>query len=314
MGVLHNALECRLCQLFAVYLPVSLDIEDLKVIKKQLDDHKVATEDMPVAFRQNNLSNGMDNIYVKGEGCVLSMFSPFPIMYKGTQYKSPEHAYQCAKAEASGAQEESIETISNAPDAAKAKQNANEVHVLSYNSDWVKRKRDILKNICRARLDQDSRFCRSLQSTGDARIIHNVPNSYWGTGTKVNPGANTHGKILYELRRNIAGYQKTGQSTRNSQVQGKKKISRMSQNKPAGVPDRRHHKKALSSDHGDVRWGAPVAAPPQVLVPTAQYIQGPACQTTTTVPYVNNLQMSNTAAPVQHTLNHNTVPVYQGHI
>ena len=68
------------------------DIEDLKVIKKQLDDHKVATEEiMPVAFRQNNLSNGMDNIYVKGEDCVLSMFSPFPIMYKGTQYKSPEH-------------------------------------------------------------------------------------------------------------------------------------------------------------------------------------------------------------------------------
>ena len=51
------------------------DIEDLKVIKKQLDDHKVATEEMPVAFRQNNLSNGMDNIYVKGEGCVLSMGS-----------------------------------------------------------------------------------------------------------------------------------------------------------------------------------------------------------------------------------------------
>ena len=102
---------------------------------------------------------------------------------------------------ASGAQEESIETIINAPDAAKAKQNANEV--LSYNSDWVKRKRDILKNICRARLDQDSRFRTSLQSTGDARIIHNVPNSYWGTGTKVNPGANTYGKILYELRRSV---------------------------------------------------------------------------------------------------------------
>lgn len=126
----------------------------------------------------------------------LSNFSSFAVRFGPILYPTSEHAYHVQKFPTSARIRTEI-------------QNATSAHmamlIARKNSDWVVRnwdvmKRQIMKEIVRAKLNQHEYIQKKLRQTGSKELIEVSPvDSYWGWGPDHN-GQNELGKIWMELR------------------------------------------------------------------------------------------------------------------
>jgi ribA/ribD-fused uncharacterized protein len=138
-------------------------------------------------------------LFYAGEfGYCLSNFSAFTVHWNGRTWQTSEHAYQAA-----GFNDEAIvEQIANAPSAHVALKLALEnAHALR--PAWEHEKREVMKEICRAKLNQHEYVRGTLIKSGDAELIEDSPkDAFWGRGADWN-GRNHLGHIWMELRAEI---------------------------------------------------------------------------------------------------------------
>ena len=132
----------------------------------------------------------------------FSNFSAHQVEYKGLLYPTVEHAYHCARYNNPGV----IAEIMAAPSPEKAWEVAQKYKVQQH-SDFGDKKRAIMKEIVRAKVDQHELVRQALIDTGDLPIIKHVitgppDNGFWGDGADGN-GANEFGKILMEIRNEL---------------------------------------------------------------------------------------------------------------
>ena len=157
---------------------------------------------------------------VKGKQDVLSNFYPTHLVFDKGTHKSAEHAYQVAKCRFFG-QEEPAREIRQTTTASQAKSIASKWFgsrqwkakcsqnptLARLQDKWDKtNRRAYMKRLLTCKWDQCPAFKQDLQASGDATIIHNVPDKFWGTGSEDarnitgTGGANVFGKLLQELR------------------------------------------------------------------------------------------------------------------
>ncbi len=158
-----------------------------------------------IKLEHERVKTTSSDIFISGEGNILSMMYESKIQYKCVEYKTPEHAYQCAKVEhVLGKQDKLYEEVKAAATGKDAKTQAKQS---PYSPTWQKQKVKELEQICRARANQDMNYRTSLEATGDQNLIHNVPNAFWGSGTSTAArplkGKNIYGKTLEKIRREI---------------------------------------------------------------------------------------------------------------
>lgn len=137
----------------------------------------------------------MDNIeYFKDEYRFLSNFYPAPVLYKGTQYQSSEHAYQAAKASSV----EEHDYVADAPTVAEAKKRGREITV---RADFDLHKVEIMYNIVKEKFLQNAHLADKLKATGDAELIEGNwwNDRFWGE-CPIGIGHNNLGKILMRVR------------------------------------------------------------------------------------------------------------------
>ena len=162
-------------------------------------------------------------VAVQGREDPLSNFYPSVLDLPEGRVPSGEHAYQLIKAQYFS-NKYALQQIRRAPNAGKAKRISDEhfkskqfkqacrenPNLARRNSTWLKtQSRLACLRVLKLKLDQCEPFKTALRNSGDCHIIHNVSSSYWGTGS-TNPhslrgsgGANTFGKLLMEVRRDL---------------------------------------------------------------------------------------------------------------
>lgn len=131
-------------------------------------------------------------------GYCFSNFSAFAVEWNGRAWPTSEHAYQAAKFDDPAI----VEAIATAPSAHAALKLA-EVHAASIRPSWPEEKRAVMKEICRAKLDQHEYVQRTLERSGNTPLVEDSPkDSYWGCGADGN-GENHLGVIWMELREEL---------------------------------------------------------------------------------------------------------------
>lgn len=127
----------------------------------------------------------------------LSNFHYSPIEYDGLHWHTAEHAYQAAKTDDPT---EKVE-IQRAKFPGLAKRIGKTVRV---RSDWDEIKADIMRDIVRAKFDQNDHLREMLLATEDLIIEegNNWGDTFWGVCR--GRGLNMLGKILMELREEYA--------------------------------------------------------------------------------------------------------------
>lgn len=152
---------------------------------------------------------------------IFSNFAPCQVTYKGTQYPTSEHAYQCQKFLGPTATPKFIEYA----EVMRATENVNKLFILSkqkrvggykwktdlnpaiekyqdviIRQDWDDVKDDIMSDIVYIKFAQNEKARKELLSTGDAVLQENSPrDSYWGIG-KDGTGQNKLGIVLMNVR------------------------------------------------------------------------------------------------------------------
>lgn len=123
----------------------------------------------------------------------LSNFYPSPIIDKNNAiWPSAEHAYQGQKT----TDKEWKRTIRGASTPALAKRWGG---VAPLRPDWNDKKIGLMRNILRAKFDQNEELRHKLIETGTKKLVHEAPwDSFWGSGA--NNGRNQLGLLLMELR------------------------------------------------------------------------------------------------------------------
>lgn len=124
----------------------------------------------------------------------LSNFSSFVVEYLGVSFLTAEHAYQASKFEVGSFEHAAVYSAKSAHEAMKIAQS------FPVGADWKDKKREIMKDICRHKLEQHDYVQQCLQLTGDREIFEVSPkDSFWGWGPD-RTGRNELGKIWMELR------------------------------------------------------------------------------------------------------------------
>lgn len=124
----------------------------------------------------------------------LSNFSAFEVEIGSMVYPTAEHAYQAAKFPETGLWHNEVANAPSAHAAMKIAQGQPKPE------GWDDRKREIMKDICRRKLEQHDYVQDTLQFTGDREIFEVSPtDSFWGWGPD-RAGRNELGKIWMELR------------------------------------------------------------------------------------------------------------------
>lgn len=128
-------------------------------------------------------------------GCYrfLSNFYPALIRYQGWIWPSAEHAYQAMKT----FDQDQRKEILHADTPSIAKRIGRHV-TMRYN--WDKVKLDIMRDIVRAKFEQNPDLMLDLLGTGDEELIegNHWGDTFWGQCNGV--GENWLGKILMEIR------------------------------------------------------------------------------------------------------------------
>jgi len=133
--------------------------------------------------------------YYETSNFVFSNFSAHIVTYKGVTYPTAEHAFHAQKFD-----DETLRNqIRNCPSPIAAWELGRKLKP-QRRSDWDDVKVDILTEIIRNKVEQNSDVKEALLSTGDEEIVEINPNDdFWGTGADGN-GQNQTGKILMKIR------------------------------------------------------------------------------------------------------------------
>lgn len=133
--------------------------------------------------------------FYEGKYYMLSNFSSFRVVYGSRIWPTAEHAYQAMKFYDYGTQE----LIRHQTSAHAAKKEARAL-AERVRPDWGDIKVGIMREICRAKMEQHPYVAESLEATGDAEIVEASPKDrFWGIG-KDGGGENWLGRIWMELR------------------------------------------------------------------------------------------------------------------
>jgi ribA/ribD-fused uncharacterized protein len=127
---------------------------------------------------------------------VSATSSVYDIEFQGTVYSSLEHAYQCQKPKDSTV----AAWLRAAP---KPRFCAAAGHALSHfdvREDWHEIKVNLMKRLLVAKFTQHPELLQRLKDTGDAILIEDSSDSFWGIGGKRGKGENMLGKLLMQVR------------------------------------------------------------------------------------------------------------------
>jgi len=135
----------------------------------------------------------------RGKYGAFSNFSHHGIEADGLWWKTTEHYFQAQKF----TNEEYKEKIRNAPDP-KTAATLGRSRKVKLRNDWEHIKDDIMRKAVRQKFHTHTELQELLLSTGNEEIIENAPGDYyWGCG-KDGTGKNMLGKILMEVRIELA--------------------------------------------------------------------------------------------------------------
>ena len=150
---------------------------------------------------KNKSVNQVDSqvLFYGGEfGYCFSNFAAFSVVWRDRVWQTSEHAFQAACFD----DEAVIEEIYNATSAHDALKLAIK-YLDQARPTWKDDRLRIMKEICKAKLDQHPYIQKSLRQSGEAELIEDSPkDEYWGRGTDWK-GENNLGKIWMELREEI---------------------------------------------------------------------------------------------------------------
>jgi ribA/ribD-fused uncharacterized protein len=125
----------------------------------------------------------------------LSNFARSRFRLKGFSWMTVEHYFQAMKFE--GTNEMHIRRVQGCRTASEARQLGRELSPLR--SDWEDVKVDIMREAIRAKFAQNLMMAKHLENTGDAELIEDLPDEFWGRG-RHGEGQNWTGRILMEIR------------------------------------------------------------------------------------------------------------------
>lgn len=137
-----------------------------------------------------------------------SNFYPSPIVIQGQDFRTPEHAYQYAKAIRLG-DPHTANLILRAKKPSEAKQLGGGV---TLKPKWDDDKIDVMRHIVTEKFKQHKDLRDKLLATGQVNLIEASMDSFWGAKATLNSktikegtwtGANTLGKIISEVRTEI---------------------------------------------------------------------------------------------------------------
>jgi len=137
----------------------------------------------------------MEKILFSGGGYnSFSNFASFEVEYEDVLYKTSEHAYQAA-----AFNDQNIkQMIIDAKSAYLAKTISVE-HKDKKRSDWLEVNLEIMKDIVSCKVNQHEYLQKKLRDSGDAEIIEDTDDGFWGRGEDGN-GQNQLGKIWMEMK------------------------------------------------------------------------------------------------------------------
>lgn len=125
----------------------------------------------------------------------FSNFAAFSVVWRDRTWTTSEHAFQAAAFD----DVEIIEEISKATSAHTAYKLAFK-NKDKIRSTWESEKYGVMKEICRAKLEQHPYIQETLKKSGNAILIEDSPkDSCWGRGENWQ-GENNLGKVWMELR------------------------------------------------------------------------------------------------------------------
>ena len=135
---------------------------------------------------------------VKGPEDKLSNFFPLSFRFEGRCYRSLEQAYQYIKCEFFKQTRLAAEVLKQKT-AAGAKQVTKGLGV----SDraWMNYKVGLMARLLDTKFNCLEEFRDALRQTGSRRVVHPVPDSFWGRGPD-GRGRNMFSQLLMDLRRN----------------------------------------------------------------------------------------------------------------
>lgn len=188
------------------------------ISSKSADQQKVTA---PADARPSNSTEGRapSALFVSGPEDSLSNFFPFPFWHRGVRHESVEQAYQMIKAHHFG-HSQAWNMILATKSASEAKKTGDSffkskkfktecqrnIWLQKRLSHWERIRSDVVLTLLKEKADQCPPFTQKLKESGSAPILHNVHDSFWGTGTRdpvPGTGKNLFGKLLEAVRRGL---------------------------------------------------------------------------------------------------------------
>jgi ribA/ribD-fused uncharacterized protein len=127
----------------------------------------------------------------------LSSWSPHRVMLWGQNFMTTEHGYHWRKFNEAAPEVAALMLEQPSPWAAMRLERANKA---LRRKDWHDVKVDVMRELMRAKLEQNEDVRDCLRATGHKHIVENSPwDSFWGCGAD-GKGENTLGKLWVELR------------------------------------------------------------------------------------------------------------------
>jgi N-glycosidase YbiA len=138
-------------------------------------------------------------LFYGGEfGYCFSNFAAFTVKWKDKIWQTSEHAFQAAAFDDAAI----IEEIASAPSAHDALKLAIKYQTVMRKT-WENEKREVMKEICRAKLEQHQYIEKTLRQSVGATLVEDSPkDDCWGRGPDWQ-GKNWLGEIWMELRADL---------------------------------------------------------------------------------------------------------------
>ena len=144
----------------------------------------------------------METILFKGGGyTVFSNMAAYAIEFEGKLWMTSEHAYQAMKFH-----DETIKDLIREARSGYEAKMLSITHEKLIQDDWNEKRLGIMEKIIRAKLKQHSHVKKKLLDSGDALLVENTEDIFWGRGTN-NDGRNELGKLWMKLRAELSSYE-----------------------------------------------------------------------------------------------------------
>lgn len=124
----------------------------------------------------------------------LSNLSEHPLEFKGRRWPTSEHCYQAQKHAGTPLEEQ----VRLAPGPIDAKMLASDPSTPP-RAGWNDVRVDVMRDVVRAKFEQNEDARRSLLATGDEELMEKSDDGFWGSGPDMK-GMNWLGKVLMETR------------------------------------------------------------------------------------------------------------------